>query len=66
MEGVRYVPDLSESICSLFVHFKCPRHGIHSSFEDGLQVSFPEFTTDVIIGENDINLNAIPGNDEIK
>jgi hypothetical protein len=66
VEGVRYVPDLSESIYSLFVHFKCPRHGIHSSFEDGLQVSFPEFTTDVIIGENDINLNAIPGNDEIK
>ena len=33
--NVRYVPDLVESIYSLFSRIKCPGHELHSSFEDG-------------------------------
>jgi hypothetical protein len=42
VSGVRYVPDLAESIYSLFLHIQCPDHGLHSSFEDGLYIMFPD------------------------
>jgi hypothetical protein len=66
VEGVCYIPDLSGSIYSLFLHVKCPGHGIHSSFEDGQHISFPTFTTKTVLGDNDIHINAILGNDTIK
>lgn len=60
LENVRYIPDLSESIYSLFLHIQHPNHGLQSSFESGLFVSFPNFTTKALIGEHDIYLNMIP------
>ncbi len=36
IENVCYVPDLAESIYSLFLHIKQPYHGLNSSFEGGL------------------------------
>jgi hypothetical protein len=41
--NVRYVPDVSESIYSLFLHIKTPGYGIQSSFNQGLFLSFPPF-----------------------
>jgi hypothetical protein len=60
IDNVRYVPDLAESIYSLFLHIKCPHHGLQSSFEDGLKIIFPEFTTSAILGKDDIYLDAVP------
>jgi hypothetical protein len=60
LENVRFIPDLSESIYSLFLHIKYPGHGLQSSFESGLFVSFPNFTTKTLVGEHDIYLNMIP------
>jgi hypothetical protein len=59
---VRYVPDLAESIYSLFLHIQCPCHGLHSSFEDGLFIVFPEFKTKALLGNDDIYLDAVPYN----
>jgi hypothetical protein len=58
--GVRYVPDLAESIYSLFLHIQCPHHGLHSSFEDGLYIVFPDFKTKASLGHDDIYLDAVP------
>jgi hypothetical protein len=63
IEGVRYIPDLAESIYSLFLHIKCPGHGLRSSFDTGLDIVFPEFSTKAIIGLNDIYLDAVPFDD---
>jgi hypothetical protein len=60
LENVRFIPDLSESIYSLFLHIKYPGRGLQSSFESGLFVSFPNFTTKALVGEHDIYLNMIP------
>jgi hypothetical protein len=60
IDNVRYVPDLSESIYSLFQHVQLPAHAIQSSFEDGLYIIFPEFRTRAIIGDHDIYLDAVP------
>jgi hypothetical protein len=57
IDNVRYVPDLAESIYSLFLHIKQPDHGLKSSFEEGLQINFPCFTTKAIVGNDDIYLN---------
>jgi hypothetical protein len=40
---IRYAPDLSELIYSLFMHICQPNHGIHSSFETGLIIQFLVF-----------------------
>ena len=66
VDNVRYIPELSESIYSLFVHVQSPNHGLRSSFETGLHILFPNFTTTAILGEHDIYLNALPGNQQIK
>jgi hypothetical protein len=66
VNDVRYIPELSESIYSLFVYVQSPKHGIQSSFESGLHISFLDFTTLAILGDHDIYLNASPGNDFIK
>jgi hypothetical protein len=63
IDGIKYIPDLAESIYSLFHHIKCPGHGLCSSFDSGLDVVFPEFYTKTIIGHNDIYLDAVPMND---
>jgi hypothetical protein len=60
VDGVRYVPELSESIYSLFLHIKNPHHSVHSTSEDGLFLVFPEFESKAIIGESDIYLDAEP------
>jgi len=60
IENVRYVPDLGESIYSLFLHIQQPGHQLHSSFDDGLHIIFPNLSTKAIIGTNDIYLNALP------
>jgi hypothetical protein len=60
IKDVRYVPDLSESIYSLFLHVRTPHHGLHSSFETGLYITFPYFQTKAIIGSDDIYLDAVP------
>ncbi len=33
---------------------------MHSSFDDGVKISFPHFTTTAILGCNDIYLDAVP------
>jgi len=58
--NVRWVPDLSESIYSLFLHIQSPNHSIRSSFEEGLLIFFPGFETKAIVGTHDIYLDAVP------
>jgi hypothetical protein len=60
IDHVRYVPDLGESIYSLFIHIQTPGHSLQSSFEDGLQIVFPDFHTKAVLGINDIYLDAVP------
>jgi hypothetical protein len=60
---VRYVPDLAESVYSLLLHIKQPQYGLQSSFEEGLNINFPNFTTKAVIGNDDIYLNATPNLD---
>lgn len=60
IENVRYVPDLAESIYSLFLHIQSPGFAVNSSFDEGLLIIFPDFTTKAIIGYNDIYLDATP------
>jgi len=60
IENVRYAPALSVSVYSLFVHTQLPGHGVYSSFEEGLFLTFPSFKTKAIIGDNDIYLDALP------
>jgi hypothetical protein len=60
IENVQCIPTLSESIYSLFLHVKLPQHGINSSFESGLFLTFPTFNTQAIIGKDDLYLNAVP------
>jgi hypothetical protein len=60
VDNVRYVPDLAESIYSLFLHIQHPDYAIHSSFDDGLSIIFRTFTTKALIGQNDIYLDAVP------
>jgi hypothetical protein len=60
IENVRYVPTLSESIYSLFIHVQLPNHGLKSSFDQGLFLEFPTFQTKAIIGKNDLFLDALP------
>jgi hypothetical protein len=50
IDNVHYVPALSESIYSLFLHIQNPNHGIQSSFDKGLFLRFPAFQTKAIIG----------------
>jgi hypothetical protein len=58
--NVRYIPELGESIYSLFQHIQSPEHGLHSSFEGGLSIIFPKFSTQAIIGDHDIYLDIVP------
>jgi hypothetical protein len=51
---------LSESIYGLFFHIQCPQSGLHSSFEDGLYIMFPDFKTKAFLGHDDIYLDAVP------
>jgi len=60
LENVRYVPDLSESVYSLFQHIQQPGHCVRSSFEEGLFVVFPTFACKARIGLHDIYLDFIP------
>jgi hypothetical protein len=60
LDNVRYIPDLSESIYSLFLHIRSPGHGLHSTFDDGLFILFPTFRTKAILGTDDIYLDASP------
>jgi len=65
IENVRYIPTLSESIYSLFIHVQQPNHGIHSSYDQGLFLKFPTFQTKAIIGRDDLYLDAIPTIDHL-
>jgi hypothetical protein len=60
INNVHFVPDLAESIYSLFLLIKQQQHGIQSSYDDGLHLKFPNFTTKTIVGSADIYLDAIP------
>jgi hypothetical protein len=60
LENVRYVPSLSESIYSLFLHIQHPGNEIHSLFEQGLFLTLPEFESQAIIGRDDLYLDAHP------
>jgi hypothetical protein len=60
LDNVRYIPDLGESIYSLFLHIQRPGHSLNSSFTDGLLINFPTFTTKAIVGTSDIYLDAVP------
>jgi hypothetical protein len=60
IDNVGYVPELSETIYSLFQHIQLPGHGLKSSFEEGLFIVFPTYQTRGIIGQTDIYLDAIP------
>jgi hypothetical protein len=46
--------------------FICTQHRLTSSFEKGLHIFFPNFTTQAILGNHDIYLNATPSNETIK
>ena len=58
--NVRFVPDLSESIYSLFIHIKTPNHGLESSFDKGLILHFPDFSISALIGHDNIYLDMQP------
>jgi len=60
LKDVRYIPDLRESIYSLFLHIKSENHGLDSTYDKGLFVTFPSFKTKAIIGTTDIYLNIHP------
>jgi hypothetical protein len=60
IEDARYVPTLSESIYSLFLHVQLPNHGVRSTFESGLFLQFPNFETKAVVGHNDLYLDASP------
>jgi len=60
IDNVRYVPNLAESIYSLFLHIKQQHHGVQSLFDDGLPLKFPNFTTKTVVGHDDIYLDALP------
>jgi len=60
LHDVRYVPALGESIYSLFIHIKTAGHGLESSYDDGLFITFPSFKTKAIIGATDIYLDIKP------
>ncbi len=60
INNVRYVPGLSESIYSLFSHIQSPGHSVHSSFEDGLYIIFPDFKVQAVLGDSDIYIDMIP------
>jgi len=60
IEDVCYVPDLAESVYSSLLHIKQPQHGLKSSFEEGLHITFPQFTTKALVGNDNIYLNATP------
>jgi hypothetical protein len=62
IDNVRCVPDLSESIYSLFLHVRTPHHGLQSSFEHGSYILFPEFQTKAVLVSDDIYLDAVPVN----
>jgi len=66
IDNVRCIPDLAESIYSLLLQIKFQDHGLHSSFEDGLNIIFPTFQTKVILGNDGIYLNAVPSLDSTK
>ncbi|MFN9983454.1 MAG: hypothetical protein ACK53Y_26240, partial [bacterium] len=51
---------------SLFIHIKPPGHGLESTTDQGLFLKFLDFKTRVIIGSNDIYLNAIPSSSVIQ
>jgi len=61
--NVHFVLGLSESIYSLFQHINSPHHRLESSYEEGLFLIFPNFTTKAIVGKHDIYLDAIPTSD---
>jgi len=65
IENVRCIPTLSDSIYSLFIHVQLPNHGIHSSFDHGLFLNFPDFQTKAIIGKDNLYLDAIPTIDHL-
>lgn len=54
------LPDLGKTVCSLLLHLKNPSHGLHSTSNQSLFITFPNFVTKAIIGDNDIYLNAVP------
>jgi hypothetical protein len=54
IEDVCYIPDLAESVYSLLLHIKQPQHGLKSSFEEGLHITFPQFTTKALVGNDNI------------
>jgi hypothetical protein len=60
IDNVCYIPDLAESIYSLFRHIHTPNHGLKSSFDDGLHIIFPTFSTKAILGTDDVYLDATP------
>jgi hypothetical protein len=45
VDNVRCVPDLAESIYSLFLHVQSPVFALHSSFDAGLSIIFPTLTS---------------------
>jgi hypothetical protein len=60
IDDVRYVPDLWESIYSLFRHIQTPSHSVYSSFEDGLFINFPNLQYKALLGEHDIYIDMVP------
>jgi hypothetical protein len=61
--NIRYIPELGESIYSLFVHIRSQNHGLESTTDQGLFINFPNFKSLAIIGKNDIYLDIKPFNE---
>jgi hypothetical protein len=62
ISNVLCIPELSESIYSLFQRIQTPDHRLESSYEDGLFIILPPFCTKAIIGKDDIYLDFYPIN----
>jgi len=60
LQNVRYIPGLGESIYSLFLHIQQDGHGLESTFDKGLFITFPTFKSQAIIGPSDIYLDIQP------
>jgi hypothetical protein len=58
--NVCYIPSLGESVYSLFLHVNTPGHGLETTSDQGVFITFPDFKTRAVLGENDIYLNALP------
>jgi len=52
--------DIFEDACVEYVEDQQPKHGLHSSLDEGLFIIFPKFRTKAVLGKNDVYLEGLP------